>query len=184
MNNLTTIHTTNALKRIDNTVSHQTDAKKRKETGLVHSTDVYKIGSPIVIHSTNAFLEKANSVSHSTSANKLRDPLVSHSTDALLKSAGGLGGTEAIAAGSTGEALSAYSQLSPETTAEFSKNAPLYVSIGGGLSSMIGLPRIATWNTLGRPAKPKRGTMGFNTETKRLEAWNGYIWYIVPLTRV
>lgn len=67
---------------------------------------------------------------------------------------------------------------------QFSKNAPLYISIGGGLSSMVGLPKIATWNTLGRPAKPKRGTTGLNIETKRLEIWNGSLWYHVPLIKV
>lgn len=83
-----------------------------------------------------------------------------HSTDAVLKTAKKSGGTP-----------------------QFSKNAPMYISIGGGLSVMAGLPRIPTWNTLGRPANPKKGTIGVNTETKRLEAWDGFIWRSATLKK-
>jgi hypothetical protein len=106
---------------------------------------------------------------HSTNANKLKDPLLTHSTDAQLR---------------VTKTLGAHSQLGLVTGAEFSKNAPLYINIGGGLSAMVGLPRIATWNTSGRPVNPKRGTFGLNTETKKLEVWNGSLWYNVSLTKM
>ncbi|MDO8503821.1 MAG: hypothetical protein Q7S60_03960 [bacterium] len=65
-----------------------------------------------------------------------------------------------------------------------SKNAPTYLSIGSGLSAMVGFPGIATWDTSSRPAKPKVGTVGFNTQTNQLEIWNGSSWHGVPLTKV
>ncbi|MBI4033087.1 MAG: hypothetical protein HY377_01020 [Candidatus Blackburnbacteria bacterium] len=65
-----------------------------------------------------------------------------------------------------------------------SKNAPPYLSIGRGLSTMVGFPRIATWKTGGRPAKPRLGTVGFNTETKQLEIWNGTAWHRTSLAKV
>ena len=57
------------------------------------------------------------------------------------------------------------------------KNSPLFVEIGPGLSFVVGLPTIATWKTAERPKKAKRGTFGFNTETKNLEYCNGTDWY-------
>ena len=41
---------------------------------------------------------------------------------------------------------------------------------------MAGLPRIASWDTAGRPKKPRPGTFGFNTQTKALEYWDGKDW--------
>ncbi|EKD91388.1 MAG: hypothetical protein ACD_30C00015G0008 [uncultured bacterium] len=56
------------------------------------------------------------------------------------------------------------------------KNSPLLINIGEGLSIMAGLPRIASWDTAGRPKKPRPGTFGFNTQTKALEYWDGKDW--------
>lgn len=53
---------------------------------------------------------------------------------------------------------------------------PLFIEIGEGLSLMLGLPTIATWNKKTRPKKPKEGTIGFNIETNNLEYWNGTFW--------
>ena len=53
---------------------------------------------------------------------------------------------------------------------------PLFVDIGPGLSIMIGLPTIASWKTTDRPQKVKRGTFGFNTQTRTLEYYNGSHW--------
>lgn len=52
----------------------------------------------------------------------------------------------------------------------------LLVDIGEGLSLMIGLPTIASWETRDRPKKVKRGTLGFNAQTNKLEYWNGSYW--------
>ena len=62
------------------------------------------------------------------------------------------------------------------------KNAPLLVDIGSGLSLMIGLPRIATWETLNRPENPKRGIFGFNSQTNTLEYFDGKSWFEAPLS--
>lgn len=61
------------------------------------------------------------------------------------------------------------------------KNSPLLIDIGEGLSIMPGLPTIITWDNKGRPKKPKRGTFGFNKETKYLEYWDGKDWYGAPM---
>lgn len=57
------------------------------------------------------------------------------------------------------------------------KNSPLFVNIGQGLSMMIGLPVLTTWETATRPKKPKKGAFGFNTQTYSLEYWDGDAWY-------
>lgn len=56
------------------------------------------------------------------------------------------------------------------------KKSPLLVDIGHGLSIMTGLPVISSWDTNGRPKKPKKGTLGFNNETNSLEYWDGETW--------
>jgi hypothetical protein len=53
---------------------------------------------------------------------------------------------------------------------------PLLVDIGEGLSLMIGLPTVVSWDTSSRPKKAKMGTFGFNTQTNNLEYWNGSYW--------
>ena len=61
------------------------------------------------------------------------------------------------------------------------KNSPLLVDIGQGLSVMVGLPTIDSWDSAGRPKKAKRGTFGFNIETNSLEYWNGSFWLEAPM---
>lgn len=56
------------------------------------------------------------------------------------------------------------------------KNSPLLIDIGQGLSLMIGLPTIATWETSERPKKAQPGTFGFNKETNHLEYFDGQAW--------
>ena len=56
------------------------------------------------------------------------------------------------------------------------KNVRLLVDIGQGLSIMTGIPRIASWDTHGRPKKAKKGTFGFNSQTNNLEYFNGTDW--------
>lgn len=62
------------------------------------------------------------------------------------------------------------------------KTSPLLVEIGQGMSLMIGLPTITSWNTNGRPKKAKRGTIGFNSETNSLEYWDGANWFEAQLS--
>jgi hypothetical protein len=62
------------------------------------------------------------------------------------------------------------------------KNSTLVVNIGQGLSLMIGLPTIATWRTAERPKDARRGTFGFNTETKNLEFFDGNHWLVTEMT--
>lgn len=58
-----------------------------------------------------------------------------------------------------------------------SKNSPLFINVGPGLSMILGLLTISTWNTAGRPKNAKIGTFGFNFQTKNLEYWDGDSWY-------
>lgn len=62
------------------------------------------------------------------------------------------------------------------------KNQPLLIDIGQGLSLMIGLPTIASWKTKDRPKTPKRGTFGFNIDTKSLEYFDGKDWYSAKMS--
>ena len=55
--------------------------------------------------------------------------------------------------------------------------SPLLINLGQGLSMMIGLPTIASWNSETRPKKPRSGTFGFNFETNSLEYWDGTSWF-------
>jgi hypothetical protein len=64
---------------------------------------------------------------------------------------------------------------------QMAKNHPLLIDIGEGLSLMLGIPTILTWNTSNRPQKPKRGTFGFNSETTSLEYWDGESWLKVEM---
>lgn len=56
-------------------------------------------------------------------------------------------------------------------------SSPTFIEIGQGLAIMIGLPTIAQWKNTDRPKKARRGTFGFNTQTKSLEYWDGKDWY-------
>ena len=61
-------------------------------------------------------------------------------------------------------------------------NRPLFVDIGQGLSLMLGLPTVSTWETGNRPKDAKVGTFGFNSQTKSLEYWNGRRWLKVEMS--
>jgi hypothetical protein len=56
-------------------------------------------------------------------------------------------------------------------------NQQLLIDIGDGLSLMVGLPTIATWKNNNRPKTARIGTIGFNTQTKNLEYFDGSHWY-------
>lgn len=62
------------------------------------------------------------------------------------------------------------------------KNSQLLLEIGEGLSIMIGLPTIATWQTRERPQNASRGTFGFNTQTNSLEYWDGSSWLATSMS--
>lgn len=61
------------------------------------------------------------------------------------------------------------------------KNSPLLVDIGQGLSLMLGLPTINAWVTSNRPSNARRGTFGFNIETRALEYWDGKKWFTASM---
>lgn len=62
------------------------------------------------------------------------------------------------------------------------KNSSLLINLGQGLSMVIGFPKIASWNTAGRPKKAKIGTIGFNTQAKKLEFFDGKTWYAASMS--
>jgi hypothetical protein len=64
------------------------------------------------------------------------------------------------------------------------KGSQLLIELGEGLSLMVGLPRIATWKTPSRPKKPRRGMVGFNSQTKSLEYFNGSDWFAASMGKV
>ncbi len=55
-------------------------------------------------------------------------------------------------------------------------NNSIFIDIGEGLSLMVGLPTISTWESDSRPKHPKRGTFGFNFKTSSLEYFDGKYW--------
>lgn len=99
----TVAHSTDALKRKQNTASHTTDSNKKRVTTVSHTTDANKKKSAITrTHTTDAFLRRQRTVSqttdalkrsqttrsHTTDANKKRTNIVSHTTDANKKKSG------------------------------------------------------------------------------------------------
>jgi hypothetical protein len=44
--------------------------------------------------------------------------------------------------------------------------------------------RLPSWNTLGKPKKPKLGTYGFNFQTENLEVWDGNSWLKLPMKKI
>jgi len=50
------------------------------------------------------------------------------------------------------------------------------LDFGNKLSLLVGNSKVLIWNTSGRPKSPKRGTLGYNSETKNLEFYNGFYW--------
>lgn len=64
-----------------------------------------------------------------------------------------------------------------------SKNpSPLFIDLGQGLSMLLGLPTIPSWDGFSRPKSPKVGTIGFNEQNKSLEYWDGTNWYTADLS--
>jgi len=64
------------------------------------------------------------------------------------------------------------------------KSSQLLIELGEGLSLMVGLPRIASWKSSSRPKKPGRGIIGFNSQTKNLEYYNGSDWFVASMSKV
>ena len=62
------------------------------------------------------------------------------------------------------------------------KNSPFFIDLGQDLSMMVDLLTIPFWNSAGRPKKAKRGTFGFNSQTKELEYWDGNIWFAASMS--
>ena len=62
------------------------------------------------------------------------------------------------------------------------KNSPFFINIGQDLFMMVGLPKIASWDTASRPKNPKRGMFGFNSETSNLEYWDGSAWFAAAMS--
>lgn len=60
------------------------------------------------------------------------------------------------------------------------KNSPLYLSIGGGLSIMLGGQRMPVWNTQNRPTG-KSGLVGYNREAGQLEIYDGAAWQTITV---
>ena len=64
----------------------------------------------------------------------------------------------------------------------FSKNNQLLIDSIGGKVLQLGNTRINSWNTAGRPASPKTGTIGLNTQTVALDIYDGSNWKSVTLS--
>lgn len=64
----------------------------------------------------------------------------------------------------------------------FSSNNQLLIDSIGGKVLQLGNTRINTWNTAGRPASPKTGTIGLNTQTVALDIYDGAAWKSVTLS--
>lgn len=62
-------------------------------------------------------------------------------------------------------------------------NSAILMDIGQGLSLMLGLPRIDSWETSGRPKNAKSGTFGFNSKTSSLEYFDGSDWYTAKMSK-
>jgi len=63
------------------------------------------------------------------------------------------------------------------------KNYPLLLNVGQGLFLMLGMPKIASWKTKGRPKNAKQGILGFNLQTNNLEYYDGSNWYAASMGR-
>ena len=61
-------------------------------------------------------------------------------------------------------------------------NSTIAMDIGQGLSLMLGLPRIDSWDTSTRPKRAKSGTFGFNSKTSSLEFFDGSDWYTAKMS--
>lgn len=186
-------HATSASKLSGPRVSHGTDIAKRREIQilLTHSTSVTKARGPYLAHGTDTYLvaqietpqEAQGGVDIQTRQAQPEVKPLAIAIPTLTDEQVADETSNVSPIGEIDQPPTVPSTL-PEalsTTPELSKNSPTYISIGSGLSTMLGLSRVATWNTLGRPKTPKRGTIGFNTELKKLEIWNGSAWFSVSL---
>jgi hypothetical protein len=61
--------------------------------------------------------------------------------------------------------------------AVFHGNKQLILDSLGDLCTQLGLPRLPTWNTTGRPSSPKEGTFGYNIETNAFEIYANGSWH-------
>ncbi|MBN1169177.1 hypothetical protein JXA63_04785 [Candidatus Woesebacteria bacterium] len=64
-----------------------------------------------------------------------------------------------------------------------SNNSAILMDIGQGLSLMLGLPSINSWDTPSRPKRAKSGTFGFNSETSSLEYFDGKDWFYAKMRK-
>ena len=62
------------------------------------------------------------------------------------------------------------------------KNTQLVMDIGQGLSMMVGLPAIDSWDIESRPKNARPGTFGFNFQTNSLEYWDGVDWFAAVMS--
>ena len=62
---------------------------------------------------------------------------------------------------------------------EYAANGNLYLGIGSDLSIMLGSLGIPSWNTGGRPSGNFH--IGYNTDTSKLELYNGVAWVGITL---
>ena len=159
--------------------THSTSSNLIRQTGAAHGADAFKVKSlPEVSHSTSVQFHPLGFLDHGTDTTKHLKPSVQHKTDAYkLRST-----TSASAPSSAVLAANSFAEATASQSApNLSKNSNAFVGIGSGLSVMVGLPRIATWNSSGRPINPKVGTVGFNIETNCLEFWDGKNWFFAPM---
>nr|MBP9778921.1 hypothetical protein [Rickettsiaceae bacterium] len=109
--------------------------------------------------------------------------LIAHLTDTMLRILGNtVHTTNSLLARGLSKNHSTNSLLWSMNDPIKHKNAPLFMDIGNGLSTLIGNPRIPSWNNAGRPVNPRTGTFGFNFQTNNLEFYNGNSWMVVPMT--
>jgi hypothetical protein len=62
-------------------------------------------------------------------------------------------------------------------------SSSILLDIGQGLSVILGLPKLTSWNTEDRPQGAKRGTFGFNSQTNSLEYYDGADWFAAPMQK-
>jgi len=67
------------------------------------------------------------------------------------------------------------------------RNSRLHVQkvvSGLGIPPLFEQQTIPSWNTIGRPKKPRIGTIGFNIQTINLEFWTGSQWVILRMKKI
>jgi len=63
------------------------------------------------------------------------------------------------------------------------KDARVLFDVGQGISIMLGLPKIPSWNITDRPKDASQGTFGFNSQTNKLEYCDGTSWFAAPMVQ-